>query len=94
MTKQHQTVNITHKKKKAANQTIWISPPFKTPKTKTPKIGIRSDTSDTTFEATIGTTTSTIIGRQRMIQRIELNTAEKILSLKKKATHGKNTANV
>ncbi len=29
-----------------------------------------------------------------MTQRIELNIAEKILPLKKKATHGKNTANV
>ncbi|GAA9652453.1 hypothetical protein HpHCM45_04780 [Helicobacter pylori] len=94
MTKQHQTVNITHKKKKAANQTIWLGPPSKRRAPKTPKIGIRSDTSDTTIEATIGTTTSTIIGRQRMTQRIKLNIAEKILPLKRKANHGKNTANV
>ncbi|GAA8184284.1 hypothetical protein HpDR148_03300 [Helicobacter pylori] len=85
MTKQHQVVNITHKKNEPKNQAICSANPY-TSKKPRPSLTLRSGINVTTI--------ATIIGKQRMAQRIKLNTAEKILPLKKKATHGKNTANI
>ncbi|GAA8179582.1 hypothetical protein NP0158_02270 [Helicobacter pylori] len=83
MTKQHQVVNTTHNKNEPKNQVICTANPYISKK---PRNCLRSGINVATIAA--------IIGRQRTTQRIKLNIAEKILPLKRKANHGKNTANV
>ncbi|GAA7110616.1 hypothetical protein BD0027_00730 [Helicobacter pylori] len=74
MTKQHQVVNTTHNKNEPKNQAICSANPYASKK---PRYSLRSGINAATI--------ATIIGRQRMTQRIKLNIVEKIPPLKKKA---------